>query len=69
MYLIHASGTAEYTNCISIECPDYDTKQPDGEVPIMPELWGMQTTPLLPLIPGPLGPEWYHLIGSYLWVK
>ena len=25
------------------ECPGYDTKQSDGEVPAMLELWGMQT--------------------------
>ena len=38
------------------ECPGYDTKQSDGEVPVMLELWGMQSTPLLPLLPGPLRP-------------
>ena len=37
--------------------PGYDTKQSDGEVPGMLELWGMQTIPLLPLLPGPLWPE------------
>ena len=34
------------------ECPRYDTKQSDGEVPVMLGLWGMQTTPLLSLLPG-----------------
>ena len=24
------------------ECPGYDTKQSDGEAPVMMELWGMQ---------------------------
>ena len=38
------------------ECPRYDTKQYDGEVPVMLELWGMQSTPSLPLLPGPLWP-------------
>ena len=38
------------------ECPGYDTKQSDGEVPSMLELWGMQSTPSLPLLPGPLWP-------------
>ena len=38
------------------ECPGYDTKQSDGEVPAMLELWGMQSTPSLPLLPGPLWP-------------
>ena len=35
-------------------CPGYDTKQPDGDVPVMLELWGMWSTPLLPSHPGPL---------------
>ena len=39
------------------ECPGYDAKQSDGEVPGMLELWGMQIIPLLPLLPGPLLPE------------
>ncbi len=29
------------------ECPVYDTKQYDGEVPVMQEIWGMQSTSLL----------------------
>ena len=51
----------EYTDCISAEVydpphndyPGYDTKQSDGEVPVMMELWWMQSTPLLPSLPGP----------------
>ena len=35
----------------------YDTKWSDGEVPGMLELWGMQSTPSLPLLPGPLWPR------------
>ena len=38
------------------ECPGYDTKQSDGEVPVMLEIWGMRSTPLLPLLSGPLRP-------------
>ena len=38
------------------ECPIYDTKQSDGEVPAVLELWGMRSTPSLPLLPGPLWP-------------
>ena len=38
------------------ECPGYDTKQSDGEAPVMLELWGMQNTPLLPSLPGPAWP-------------
>ena len=37
-------------------CPIYDTKQPDGEVPIMLELWGMRSTPSLPSLPSLLWP-------------
>ncbi len=47
---ISAEGHAPPTN----ECPGYDTKQSDGEVPVMLELWGMQSTPSLPLLPGQL---------------
>ena len=35
----------------------YDTKQSDGEVPVMLGLWGMCSTPSLPLLPGPLWPD------------
>ena len=34
----------------------YDIKQSDGKAPVMLELWGMQSTPSLPLLPGPLWP-------------
>ena len=34
----------------------YDTKQPDGGVPLMLEVWGMWSTPLLPSLTGPLWP-------------
>ena len=37
-------------------CPGYDTKQFDGEVPVMQELWGILRTPSLALLPGPLCP-------------
>ena len=36
------------------EGPEYDTKQSDNEVPVIQELWGMQSTPSLPSLPGPL---------------
>ena len=39
------------------ECPDYDTKQSDGEAPVMLELLGVQSNPLLPSLPGPLWPR------------
>ena len=38
------------------EYPAYDTKQSDGEVPAVLELWGMRSTPSLPSLPGPLWP-------------
>ena len=56
-------GTVEYTDCFSAEsypdpptneCRAYETKQSDGEVPVMLELWEMWNTPSLPLLPGPL---------------
>ena len=37
---------------LSNECPGYDTKQSDGEVTAMLELWEMRSIPSLPLIPG-----------------
>ena len=39
------------------ECPAYDTKQSDAEVPVMLKFWEMQSTPSLPLLLGPLWPE------------
>ena len=58
-----SAGTVEYIDCIAAEgqdfpneCPRYDTKQSDSEVPVMLELWVMQSTPSLPLLPGPLRP-------------
>ena len=33
-------------------CPVYDTKQSDGEGPVILEFWGMLITPLLPSLPG-----------------
>ena len=38
------------------ECPEYDTKQSDGEVPVKLGLWGMRNTPSLPLLSGQLWP-------------
>ena len=47
--MAHLPGDVEYTDCISAEeqdhafneCLGYDTKQSDGEAPVMLELWGM----------------------------
>ena len=35
------------------KCPEYDTKQSDGEVQVMLVLWGMRRNPSLPLLGGP----------------
>ena len=35
------------------ECLRYDSKQSDGETPVILEFWGMQSTYLLPSLPGP----------------
>ena len=36
--------------------PVYDTQKSDGEVTVTLKLWGMQSTPLLPSLPGLLWP-------------
>ena len=41
-------------------CSGYDTKQSDGEVPVMLELWGMWSTPSLPSLPGLL---WLRVVA------
>ena len=38
------------------EYPVYNTKQSDDEATVMLELWEMQSTPLLPSLPGPFWP-------------
>ena len=38
------------------ECPGYDTKQSDGQVPAVLELWRMRSTPSLPSLPVQLWP-------------
>ena len=62
-FLAQSAGAEAYTDCIFAEglespnkCPGYDTKQSDGEVPVIQELWRMPSTPLLPSLPGPLWP-------------
>ena len=46
------------------ECPRYDTKQSDGDYPVMLELWGMQSIPSLQLLPGPFWPR----LGASDWI-
>ena len=53
--IAQSAVAVEYIDCFSPnECPGYDTKQSDGETPVMWELWEMQSTPSLPLLPAPL---------------
>ena len=63
----HSAGAVEHTDCTSAagedqhyECPGYDTKQSEGEVSVMLELWGMGSAPSLPLLPGPL---WHGIVA------
>ena len=55
--IAQSAGAVEYTDPPPNECPGYMTLiQSDGEVPAMLELWGMRSTPSLPLLPCPLWP-------------
>ena len=63
LILAHSGGAVEYTDFISPvglgfpnECPVYDTKQFDGEAPVMLELWRMRRIPSLLSLPGQLWP-------------
>ena len=52
------------------ECPVYDTKKSDGEVPAKLELWGMQSTPSLLSLPGPLWPRVVATVkGPIFWLN
>ena len=61
--LAQPAWAVEYTDYISAkekdfptECPRYDTKQSDGEAPVMLELWGKAENPSLLLLPGTFWP-------------
>ena len=43
-------------------CTGYDSKQSDGEVPVMLELWRMRSTPSLPFLPCPF---WPGMVAPY----
>ena len=56
-----SAGVVEYIDFTSAErfgptqrVSWYDTKQSNGEVPVMPEFWEMWSTPSLPSLPSPL---------------
>ena len=51
MKLAWSIGAFEYTDSPN-KSPGYDTKQSDGEAPVMLELWGMWSALLLPSLPG-----------------
>ena len=46
--------------CRGVRLPGYDTKPSDGKVPVMLELWGIQSTPSLPSL---LGPLWSKMVA------
>ena len=55
------AGAVEYTDCtvgkpLPYKCPVYDTKQSNGDAPVMLEFWGVRSTLLLPSLPGSLWP-------------
>ena len=66
MCIAQSAGAIEYIDCFPAErldpphkCSGYYTNQSDGEVPVMLELWEMQSTPsLLPLS----GPFWTGVV-------
>ena len=80
MLIAKSAGAVESSDCSTAEgkdslneCPWYDTKQYDGEVPVILKLWGMLSTPSLPLLPGPLwagvvAPDMVPIDGSN-WTK
>ena len=67
LYIAHLAGTVDYTDWISSErLPPqwvswYDTKQSDGEAPVMEKLWKMWSASSIPSLPGPL---WHGVVAS-----
>ena len=65
--LAKSIGAVEIIECFPAErksspneCPDYDTKQFNGEFPVRLEILGMQSTRALQSLPGPL---WYLVVA------
>ena len=54
--LEYTDGTSAEESYPPNECPGNDNKRSDGEVLVMLGLWGMRSTPSLPLLLGPLWP-------------
>ena len=64
-FIARSAGAAEYTASLQRgkpsppnECPVYDTKQSDGEFPVILKLWGMLSTLSLSLLPSTPALEW-----------
>ena len=53
---IHQLHLCRRVNPPSNDCPDNDSKQSDGEAPVMLEHWEIQSTSSLPSLPVPLSP-------------
>ena len=49
---IHPLYLCEGLRSLANDCPEYDTRQSDGEASVL-ELWGIWSTSSLPLLPGP----------------
>ena len=66
------AGSVEYTYCRGLRLSQwvswYDTKQSDGEAPVMLELCGMQNTPLLQSLPDPLWPGPIYGVLILKWI-
>ena len=55
--MVPLAGAVEYTDYFSAvgynspnECLEYDTKQSDGQISVILELWGMRSTSSLPFL-------------------
>ena len=55
-YRIHTLHLCRKVRLPINNCSGHNSKQSDCEAPVMLELWGMQSTPSLQLLPGPLWP-------------
>ena len=65
--MTESAGAVEYTDCFSAEGNDfpieslgYNSRQFDGQAPVMVEIWGIRSTPLLT---APPGPPWLEVVA------
>ena len=56
-----STASLQRSNPAPNKCPRYDTKQSDGEAPVMLEFWGMWSAPSLSSLPGP---HWPRVVAS-----